>query len=65
MIRVKLASIDTEQDASLFISVKNMISLRDWFAGQALTGMGNSYSISDMASRAYDIADTMMVVREQ
>ncbi len=41
------------------------MSLRDYFAGQALIGMAASYGEHDMAIRAYRIADAMMVSREK
>ena len=46
------------------------MSLRDFFAGQALAGMcasetdGVSYSSGNVASRAYKIADAMLKERE-
>jgi hypothetical protein len=41
------------------------MSLRDWFAGQALGGMiaGDYSSISNMAHYAYVIADAMLKAR--
>jgi hypothetical protein len=46
------------------------LSLRDWFAGQALAGMCSAPAIEgetwkDFATRAYLAADTMLMVREQ
>jgi len=46
------------------------ISLRDWFAGQALAGMcadpnTESNTWKDLATRAYLAADTMLLVRGQ
>ncbi len=49
------------------------MSLRDWFAGQALTGMAAAYpgkfpsqtSLGDMASSAYKAADAMLTAREE
>ena len=44
------------------------MSLRDWFAGQALSGMladNDGYSsISKMSATAYTIADAMLEARE-
>ena len=46
------------------------MTLRDFFAGQALAGMcasetdGVSYSSGNVASRAYKIADAMLKERE-
>lgn len=46
------------------------MSLRDWFAGQAIMGAaanGSSYSLShytQMASQAYLLADAMLAARE-
>ena len=46
------------------------ITLRDYFAGQALAGMCANPDTStatwkDLATRAYLAADTMLLVREQ
>lgn len=47
----------------------NDISLRDWFAGQALAGYASQPSLSenaeDMAEWAYQDADAMMKAREE
>jgi hypothetical protein len=45
------------------------MSLRDYFAGQALAGMhandgSRSYSTSELANMAYDQADAMLAQRE-
>jgi hypothetical protein len=43
------------------------MTLRDWFAGQALTGllMAN-YQVDDVVAReAYDAADAMLAAREK
>jgi len=44
------------------------MSLRDWFAGQALVGLlqvGSKDSALGFAERAYIIADAMLKVREE
>ena len=46
----------------------NGMTLRDWFAGQALTGLladSNASSKSLYVKDAYDLADAMLVVRER
>ena len=51
-------------------SVQNGMSLRDYFAGQALTGMlagrnpNVAYTPEGAAERAYSIADAMMTERD-
>lgn len=44
------------------------MNLRDWFAGQALSGMsddGNDWSASDYAKWAYALADAMLAERSK
>jgi hypothetical protein len=42
------------------------MSLRDWFAGQALSGMPlDNYDPDDAAMDAYNIADAMLAEREK
>lgn len=47
------------------------MSLRDWFAGQALAGMmasevdGSTYNEDPAAERAYRFADAMLAEREK
>lgn len=42
------------------------MSLRDWFAGQALAGyLANNGYLSQTAERAYEIADAMLKEREK
>lgn len=42
------------------------MSLRDWFAGQVLAGMGGHYDQSWLAAeRAYQIADAMLTERNK
>jgi hypothetical protein len=58
-VRERLPSVTEPQDG---------MSLRDWFAGQALAGEAASHtggqpSTADLAERAYDIADAMLVRR--
>ena len=51
----------------LSIPVNLSISLRDYFAGQALFGLMAMYPLSDkqVANRAYEYADAMMKEREK
>lgn len=39
------------------------MSLRDWFAGQALVGLGDEYSVAAAAKIAYQYADAMLAAR--
>lgn len=39
------------------------MSLRDWFAGQALPTLGRLSSPNDLARNAYKIADAMLKAR--
>ena len=40
------------------------MSLRDWFAGQALEGRGyDGWGAQDIAEMAYEIADAMLATR--
>ena len=40
------------------------MSLRDWFAGQALEGRGyDGWGAQDIAEMAYEIADAMLAAR--
>jgi len=42
------------------------MSLRDYFAGQAMTGLSNfSIHPPEMARKAYDLADAMLEARKQ
>ena len=43
------------------------MSLRDWFAGQALTGLvtNGQYPAGQIAESAYSFADAMLAAREQ
>ncbi|HEX8418541.1 MAG TPA: hypothetical protein VF638_00855 [Sphingomonas sp.] len=45
------------------------MTLRDWFAGQALTGMlggsGRLQEANVFAGAAYHVADAMLLAREQ
>ena len=48
------------------------MSLRDWFAGQAMQGMvaysgstGAGFGPGDIAARSYEIADAMLAEREK
>ena len=63
--RKKTAMTDTKDTSPI-----PGISLRDWFAGQALAGMCAAPAMEgetwkDFATRAYLAADTMLLVREQ
>lgn len=40
------------------------MTLRDWFAGQALTSGSDGLTIEEAAERAYRIADAMLAARE-
>ena len=44
-------------------TVANM-TLRDWFAGQALVGLAKEFSPIDAARYAYQHADEMLAARE-
>ena len=62
----------TEVGSGLDFSVAEQcgMSLRDWFAGQALTGICadptyNSSSLANFATVAYEMADAMLEVRNQ
>ena len=59
-----------------YVAVRDGMSLRDWFAGQALNGMlsysrndagGSWYSTSetDAARAAYEYADAMLAARKE
>lgn len=41
------------------------MTLRDWFAGQALAGIAASYTLKEAASYAYALADKMLMEREK
>ena len=42
------------------------MSLRDWFAGQALEGRGyDGWGAQDIAEMAYEIADAMIAARSE
>jgi hypothetical protein len=52
------------------LAAKNEVKLRDVFAGQALQGRlsrGDSarFTYSELAESAYDMADTMLAVRDE
>jgi hypothetical protein len=51
-----------ERPGQLFESAG--MSLRDWFAGQALIGMSGTNGMDDIAERAYLLADAMLKARE-
>jgi len=66
------------QDGSGYVGVAPQgMSLRDWFAGQALPAChraafeyakmsrGESMSDADIAKRCYDFADAMLLVRKE
>lgn len=52
-----------------FLSIDRGISIRDYFAGQALAGMLADVEVNDTAMetarRAYRFADAMLLAREQ
>jgi hypothetical protein len=57
---------EKDDDGSHYHSHCGM-SLRDWFAGQALTGIlaySNSSMNAGLAKSAYALADAMLVARE-
>jgi hypothetical protein len=41
------------------------MTLRDWFAGQALVGLVENMGYTDVAIQAYKYADTMIAAREK
>lgn len=53
-----------------FTSISGGMSLRDWFAGQAVVAMAarfttdNSAGLADLAERTYQVADAMLKARE-
>ncbi|NTG07198.1 hypothetical protein [Rhizobium rhizogenes] len=58
-----------DDDAPTFDDVHHPgMSLRDWFAGQALAestrGIWDSHKYDDVAKRAYGIADAMIAARK-
>ena len=63
----RTVTIDEGFDSYREIKREGM-SLRDWFAGQALAGMladgKNSGRFADIASDAYDFADAMLAARK-
>lgn len=63
---------DVERDAyeslEYFCDKISNFKLRDYFAGQALAGLGSCYvhnSVSDIAKTCYAVADAMLKEREQ
>jgi hypothetical protein len=40
------------------------MTLRDWFAGQALEGLSYHYTAKDAVKLAYEMADAMLKARE-
>ena len=46
------------------LAIQRGMTLRDWFAGQALATASLNASVEDCARRAYQIADAMMAERE-
>jgi hypothetical protein len=66
-----------ERDADGYLICSRGMSLRDWFAGQALAHIGSEYYASDdvlrrserhalmLASHAYSIADAMLAARNR
>ena len=59
--------MDYDSDAKSVVSTSGM-SLRDWFAGQALAGMlanaDNWFEAEDAVCHAYKHADAMLAARE-
>jgi hypothetical protein len=41
------------------------LSIRDWFAGQALVGLTQCVAMTSLGERAYQVADQMMKARER
>jgi hypothetical protein len=58
-------SVDPEKVRSLILYDRGM-TLRDWFAGQALNGIcGQQNEPDDYAREAYAIADSMLATRSK
>lgn len=51
------------KDSDGFTVFHTGMSLRDWFAGRALTGLAAIYDVGDAAKHAYAMADAMMAER--
>lgn len=48
----------------VFLTSNGGMSLRDWFAGQALAGLTAEYDSSDAPRQAYRYADEMLATRK-
>ena len=58
----------THIDRDYFHQAEDGMSLRDWFAGQALAELAHpddSNDLKGIAARAYEIADAMIKEREK
>lgn len=64
-VKVKRATSSDPLAMSREVQLEGM-TLRDWFAGQALAGMlaSGPYAAMSMAADAYDYADAMLAVRK-
>jgi hypothetical protein len=53
------------QSGTLDMGGAQGMSLRDWFAGQALVGLANrGQTVEEIATYAYELADAMLEVRK-
>lgn len=57
------STVVLDPDGDPYIEDQGM-TLRDWFAGQALSGYVASHSYAEAARVAYDYADAMLKARE-
>jgi len=63
-----IVAIETNQYGIVFPYVEPGMTLRDWFAGQALStkySVRSSDPAIEIAQWVYDVADAMLVIREK